>query len=124
MPLPRRCLSSICSSSVTSEAPFACLCLLYLHYLCASQCLSGDACPSQAPGRGTCDATLKHTVHCRAAKAALYHADSCSSFVSAAEELQAVLLSGNVTHLRPGFLLEYENILQEALCIFTRFSDT
>ncbi|CAL5227758.1 g10777 [Coccomyxa viridis] len=60
----------------------------------------------------------------KAAKAALYHGDSCSSFVSAAEELQAVLLSGNVTHLRPGFLLEYEIVLQDALCIFTCFSST
>ncbi len=63
-------------------------------------------------------------MRCRAAKAALYHGDSCSSFVSAAEELQAVLLSGNVTHLRPGFLFEYEIILQEALCTLTCFSST
>ncbi len=69
------------------------------------------------------DAVAVH-LHCRAAKAALYHGDSCSSFVSAAEELQAVLLSGNVTHLRPGFLLEYEIVLQDALCIFTCFSST
>ena len=58
----------------------------------------------------------------RAAKAALYHGESCSAFVSAAEELQAVLLSDRIAHLRPGFLLEYESILQEALCVFKCFS--
>lgn len=65
---------------------------------------------------------FKSALPCRAAKAALYHGESCSSLVSAAEELQAVLLSGRIAHLRPGFLLEYEIILQEALCIFKCFS--
>lgn len=63
-------------------------------------------------------------MHHRAAKAALYHGESCVSFVSAAEELQAILLSGTVAHLCPGFLLEYEIILQEALCVFNCFSST
>lgn len=59
---------------------------------------------------------------CRLAKAALYNGESCARFVGLAEELQAVLLSSTSAHLPPGFLLEYEALLQEAASVFACFS--
>ena len=58
----------------------------------------------------------------RLAKAALYNGESCARFVASAEELQAVLLSSTSAHLRPGVLLEYEALLQEANSVFACFS--
>ena len=128
----RPCLSSIWSSNVKCED---------------SRCLSLRSRPPASSGifsgcqglhgrarrlRGSTQPRQRHEslpgtcllVHCRAAKAALYHGESCGSFVSAAEELQAVLLSDRLARQCPGLLLEYEIILQEALCLFARFSST